>query len=85
MIVSPTHNLRAIVDDNGAAILDIERDAISTLNPTGGYVWQGLERGEALERIIANLARDTGEDELLVDRDVREFVKALTMKHLLPR
>lgn len=85
MIVSPTHNLRAIVDDNGAAILDIERDAISSLNPTGAYVWQGLDRGETLERIIANLARDTGEDELLVDRDVREFVRTIAEKHLLPR
>jgi hypothetical protein len=73
------------VNDDGAAILDIERDSISTLNPTGAYVWQGLQRGETLETIIANLARDTGEDALLVDHDVREFFDDLTKKHLLPR
>ncbi len=83
-MVSPTTNLRAIVNDDGAAILDIERDSISTLNPTGAHVWQGLQRGETLETIIANLARDTGEDVLLVDHDVREFVDPLTKKHLLP-
>lgn len=83
-MVSPTPNLRAIVNDDGAVILDIEHDSISTLNPTGAYVWQGLQRGESLESIIANLARDTGEEALLVDRDVRDFVEDLNRKHLFP-
>jgi hypothetical protein len=79
----PTPNLRAIANDDGAVILDIEHDSISTLNPTGAYVWQRLARGESLETIIANLASDTGEDLLLVDRDVREFVDDLKQRHLL--
>jgi len=83
-MVSPP-NLRSIVNDDGAVILDIERDSISTLNPTGAYVWQGLQRGELLETIIANLARDTGEEFLLVERDVREFIEDLKQKRLLPQ
>jgi Coenzyme PQQ synthesis protein D (PqqD) len=79
----PTPNLRAIANDDGAVILDIEHDSISTLNPTGAYVWQRLARGESLETIIANLASDTGEVLLLVDRDVREFVDDLKQRHLL--
>jgi len=83
-MVSPPPNLRSIVNDDGAVILDIERDSISTLNPTGAYVWQGLQRGESLEIIIANLARDTGEESLQVERDVREFVEDLKQKRLSP-
>jgi hypothetical protein len=83
-MLSPTPNLRSIVNDDGAVILDIERDSISTLNPTGAYVWQGLQRGESLETIIANLARETGEEFLLVEHDVREFVEDLKQKRLLP-
>lgn len=84
-MASPSRNLRAVANDDGAAILDIEYGSISTLNPTGAYVWRGLERGEALELIIASLARETGEDPLRVDGDVREFVEDLKQRHLLPR
>jgi hypothetical protein len=83
MATDNTH-LRAVVDQDGAAILDIEQGLISMLNTTGAYVWQGLQRGDALETIIANLARETGEDALIVERDVREFVETLMEKHLLP-
>ena len=84
-MVSRSSNLRAIVSPDGAAILDIEHDSISTLNPTGAYVWQGLQRRESVETIIANLARDTGEDPLLVEGDVRDFIRELQQKQLLPR
>ena len=84
-MVSQTPNLKTIVGEDGAVILDIERDSMSTLNPTGGYVWQRLQRGETIETIIANLARETGEDSLVVEPDVREFVAELQRKQLMPR
>jgi hypothetical protein len=74
--------LHTVVDQDGAAILDIEHGLISTLNSTGAYVWQRLERGEPIETIIANLARETGEDLLVVARDVREFTETLKSHHL---
>jgi len=77
-------HLQTVVDRDGAAILDIERGQVSTLNSTGAYVWQGLQRGESRETIIANLAGETGEESLLVERDVREFVEDLKQKRLLP-
>jgi hypothetical protein len=40
-MVSQAPNLKAIVNEDGAVILDIEHDLMSTLNPTGAYVWQG--------------------------------------------
>ena len=84
-MVSQAANLKAIVNEDGAVILDIEHDLMSTLNPTGAYVWQGLQRGETMDTIIANFSRDTGEDSLLVEPDVREFVAELQQKHLMPR
>jgi Coenzyme PQQ synthesis protein D (PqqD) len=84
-MVSQAPNLKAIVNEDGAAILDIEHDLIATLNPMGAYVWQGLQRGETIDTIIANLSRDTGEDSLLVEADVREFVAELQQKRLMPR
>lgn len=74
--------LHTVVDQDGAAILDIEHGLISTLNSTGAYVWQRLERGEPIETIIVNLARETGEDRLVVARDVREFTETLKSHHL---
>jgi hypothetical protein len=84
-MLSQAPNLKAIVSEDGAVILDIEHDLMSTLNPTGAYVWQGLQRGETIDTIIANLSRDTGEESLLVEPDVREFVAELQQKHLMPR
>jgi hypothetical protein len=84
-MVSPSPNLRSVANDDGAVILDIEHGLISTLNPTGAYVWQRLQRGEPLETIIAILACDAGEEVLIVERDVRDFVEDLKQRHLLPQ
>jgi hypothetical protein len=75
-------HLQSVVDQDGAAILDIERGLISTLNGTGAYVWQRLQRGESLETIVADLSRETGQESLVVERDVREFVEDLKRKNL---
>jgi hypothetical protein len=77
--------LQSVVDQDGGVILDIERGLISTLNPTGAYVWKGIQNGESLETITANLVRETGEDARTVERDVREFVESLKQNNLLSR
>jgi hypothetical protein len=77
-------NLRSVVDRDGAVILDMERNAISTLNPTGAYVWEGLQQGKLIDEIIENLARETGADSSIVVRDVNAFLEELKLKHLLP-
>jgi hypothetical protein len=79
-----TPQLHTVVDQDGGAILDIERGSIFTLNSTGAYVWQRLKRGESIETIVGNLARESGEETFVVERDVREFVESLTEQHLLP-
>jgi Coenzyme PQQ synthesis protein D (PqqD) len=82
MAIGKTH-LHTVADQDGAAILDVKRGLITTLNPTGAFVWHGLQRGEPLETIIANLATETGGEPLVVERDVRAFVKSLGDSELL--
>jgi len=83
MISSSTH-LRSVVDQDGAVILDLERNTISPLNSTGAYIWERLRQGVHVDEIIGNLARDAEADISVVDRDVRAFVEELRLKHLLP-
>jgi hypothetical protein len=82
-MVNDNSHLRTIVNEDGAAVLDTKLGSISTLNSTGAYVWQGLERGDSLEIIIANLARETGEQSEILERDVRDFVERLKAEQLL--
>jgi hypothetical protein len=76
-------HFKTVVDQDGIAILDIDRGLVSTLNPTGTYVWQRLQRGISMETTIADLALETGEEVTLVERDVLEFVECLKKRHLL--
>ena len=75
-------SLRSVVDHDGAVILDIERNSMLTLNPTGSYVWERLQEGMQLDQIIRELARESGADLLEVDRDVRAFLDELKGRHL---
>lgn len=76
-------HLRTIVNQDGAAVLDTRLGSISTLNATGAYVWQGLERGERIETIVARLCSETGAPRETVEHDVREFVDSLRAQKLL--
>jgi len=77
-------HLRMMANHDGAAILDTRLGNITTLNPTGIYIWQALGRGESVEAIALDLARDTGEEISALERDVREFIDALRGQGLLP-
>jgi Coenzyme PQQ synthesis protein D (PqqD) len=84
-MITPSAHLRSVVDRDGAVILDIEHDAISTLNVTGAYVWERLQEGKSSDEIVEGLARETGVEVSVVDRDVHAFFEELKLKGLLPR
>jgi putative NADH-flavin reductase len=84
MTVASSH-LHTVVDSDGAAILDMKRGLISTVNATGAFVWQALRRGETVSAVITNLVRETGEDVTTVERDVLDFIESLKEQHLLER
>jgi hypothetical protein len=84
MMTSRNPQLRTVVDQDGAVILDIRRGQITTLNATGALVWQALERGEDVESIVAEISRESGEAALTVEGDVRGFIQSLNEIDLLP-
>ena len=78
-------HLRSIVNQDGAAILDVKAGRISTLNTTGAFVWQALERGEHLEAIAADLAHATGAPVDAVTDDIAAFIDSLRKQDLFPQ
>jgi hypothetical protein len=82
MFATPPH-IRSVVDQDGAVILDIKRDAMLILNATGSYVWQRLQQGALFDEIVRDLARDTNSDTTRIECDVREFVEQLKSKQVL--
>jgi hypothetical protein len=81
IVVTP--NLRSIVDHDGAVILDISRNSMTTLDTIGAYIWDRLGRGISADDIVAELARDTGANQEIIARDVDEFMEQLKSRHLV--
>ena len=79
----PDSQLRSIVTPDGAAILDIARNQITTLNSTGAFVWARLERGFSVEQAIHDLAVESSAAPEVVERDVHTFIEQLRSKQLL--
>ena len=82
-MITVTPNLKSIVDHDGAVILDISRNSMTTLDTTGAYVWNRLRKGLAVDAIVAELARDTGADQEMIAKDVDEFMDQLKSRHLV--
>ena len=83
-MTSQHRHLRAVVNHDGAAILDLKSGTNLTLTSTGAVIWQSLERGEDTETIAQSLVGQTGEDIVAVRKDVADFVEALKKQNLLP-
>lgn len=75
--------LRTVINADGAAVLDMPSGTITTLNPTGAYIWQALQRGETAETIAVNLAQETNEALDVVERGVAAFLAELKAHDLL--
>lgn len=71
------------MNQDGAAILDLKAGRVSTLNSSGGYVWQALGRGQEVNATSEGLAQQTGEPIEVVRRDVVDFLEALKKQGLL--
>jgi Coenzyme PQQ synthesis protein D (PqqD) len=77
--------IRSTADGDGAAILDIERNQVIRLNPTGGFVWERLKRGESVSMIVQELALATETDPHVVEDDVRSFLGQLAEDGLIDK
>jgi hypothetical protein len=82
-MITVAPHIRSIVDHDGAVILDIPRNTMTTLDSTGAYVWERLQRGLEVDAIVRELAHDTGVEESVVAKDVEEFMEQLKSSHLV--
>ena len=78
-------HLRIVNSRDGAAVLDLHRGTISTLNGTGAIVWACLEKGDKVYDIVADLAANCDAPLEVVDRDVHNFLSTLKTHRLSPR
>jgi hypothetical protein len=76
-------HLRMCASADGAVILDTKLGTISRLNSTGAQVWEAFRRGQDVETIAVDLARETGEQIEALERDVRDFIQTLVAQHVL--
>lgn len=74
---------RTMANNDGAAILDAHSGRIITLNPTGAYVWQALQRGDSAETIAADLVLETGAELDVVQHGIATFLSELKEQCLL--
>jgi hypothetical protein len=75
--------LSTVVNQDGAAVLDVSRNQITTLNSTGGFIWDRLRQGGTVEQAIDDLAIESNTDPLIVKGDVIEFLEQLKADDLL--
>jgi hypothetical protein len=72
-----------VVNQDGAAVLDVSRNQITTLNSTGGFIWDRLQQGRTVEQVIDDLAIESNTDPLIVKGDVLAFLEQLKADDLL--
>ena len=82
-MLRPKPGLKVVVNADGAAILNVEAGAISTLNGTGAYIWSELMNSRDVPDIAAGLAEKTGQNVQEVEDDVRLFLNSLRQNGLL--
>jgi len=82
-MLTTTPNIRSVDQLQPAVLLDIPRNAMTTLNSTGAYVWERLNRGMSVAAVVAELSKDTGVDEAIVGADVEVFLEELKSRHLM--
>jgi Coenzyme PQQ synthesis protein D (PqqD) len=74
--------LRTVANQDGAAILDVSRNQITTLNSTGAFIWDKLQQGRTIEQAIQDLAIESDTDPAVVERGVNAFLEQLKSEHL---
>ena len=72
-------------NSDGASIMDISHNQITVLNPTGEFIWTRLQRGQAIEDVIRELAELSNTSQVVVARDAQRFLDQLAAQHLLSR
>ncbi len=76
-------NLRTVIDQDGAVILDVHQGKIVRCNRTGAAILELLSRGYDQEHIAAEFSRLYEISQTSAGTDVRAFLNSLQSQGLL--
>jgi hypothetical protein len=83
-MANSTAHLKIVANSDGAVILDVARNEITTMNPSGALVWELLRQGFSVAAIAHQLAEKTNTEISVVEQDIRDFLEDLGRRALLP-
>lgn len=69
--------------DGEGVILDLQRGTYFGLDAVGTQIWQGIDRQDSIEAIVAAIVDGYDVDRLTADQDVRRLVAQLVDRGLL--
>lgn len=75
--------VRAVCDDDGAVLLDLNRGKYFSLNGTAARIWNAIESGDAISDIEVRLRELPGADLRHVHDELASFVAALQRAELV--
>jgi hypothetical protein len=75
--------VRSTHSEDGGVVLDVQHGQMFGLNLVGSKILQLLEGGSAEPAITAQISREFGIREEVVQADLKEFIETLTRHHLL--
>jgi len=81
----PVDSARAVVNDDGAILIDSEQGIMFSLNPTGGLIWASLNEKLPKAAISQRLSQEFGVPEEQAGQDVEEFLGILEKNKLVRR
>jgi hypothetical protein len=76
-------HVNAVVDGDGAILLDLAKGKYFSLNGLGAEIWQRLELGESVADIEAHIRRTRAVSTEAVGEDVTRFIEGLANAGLL--
>lgn len=76
---------RAVVNDDGAILIDSDQGLMFSLNRTGGVIWAGLRENLTIEAICKTLSEQFGIPIAQAGQDVDEFLNILEKNKLVRR
>ena len=82
-MLMPAKGIAFTSNQDGAALLDIRNDRLTTIDPTAAVIWTSLVAGKTVNTIIQDLARDSGIPISIIENDVNTFLNDLRARQLV--
>jgi hypothetical protein len=83
MMITPDSNVRSTINCDGGVLLNLSTGVVFRINAVGATVWQMIEQGTAIEKILDSLVNQYTIPRDQAEKDTREFLQQLKIKRLI--